>query len=92
VEEVIHLDVNRSLHLHTDELSHDRLKRFLLYYARQHPDMPYCQGMNYLAGYVLLKAKMDPSAYAIFCAVMEHHFLELFGNNFAGMRLKLYLF
>ena len=89
---MIHLDVNRSLHLHIDELPHDLLKRFLVCYARAHPEMAYCQGMNYLAGYVLLKAKMDPSAYSIFCSAMERHFVQIFANNFAGMRLKLYLF
>jgi hypothetical protein len=54
--------------------------------------MPYCQGMNYLAGYVMLKAHMHPSAYAIFSYAMERHFVQIFTNNFAGMRLKLYLF
>ena len=47
---MIHLDVNRSLHLHIDELPHDLLKKFLVLYARAHPEMAYCQGMNYLAG------------------------------------------
>jgi hypothetical protein len=48
--------------------------------------------MNYLAGYILLKTKMHPSAYAIFCTVMDKYFLEIFNNNFEGMKLKLYLF
>lgn len=53
--------------------------------------MPYCQGMNYVAGLVLLKAEDDSSAYAFFCGVIDKLFLPVFIDNFSGMQLKLYI-
>ena len=53
--------------------------------------MPYCQGMNYIAGLLLLKSKTPSDAYRIFKSSMSSLFLPVFQNNFAGMRLKLYL-
>jgi len=51
------LDVNRSLHNHTDLLSQDLLKHLLRSYAAGHPEIGYCQGMNYIAGYLYIKSK-----------------------------------
>ena len=53
--------------------------------------MPYCQGMNYIAGLVLLKSKDVHDAYSVFTSVTERLFLPVFRNNFEGMPLKLYL-
>lgn len=55
VEEIITLDVNRSLHLHGESLNPTILHSLLRIYAHFHPDISYCQGMNYLAGYVYIK-------------------------------------
>lgn len=53
--------------------------------------MPYCQGMNYVAGLILLKAEDDKTAYSFFCRVIDTLFLPVFVDNFSGMQLKLYL-
>lgn len=55
MEDIIQLDVQRSLQIHTDKLPPEQLKDFLICYAHEHKDMPYCQGMNYIAGLILLK-------------------------------------
>lgn len=91
VEDIIKLDVQRSLHIHYESLPPERLREFLITYARSHTSMPYCQGMNYVAGLILLKAEDDIAAYSFFCQVIERLFLPVFIDNFSGMQLKLYL-
>ncbi len=53
--------------------------------------MPYCQGMNYIAGLVMLKTESPAVAYSIYCGTIEKLFLPIFIDNFSGMALKLYL-
>lgn len=83
--------MQRSLQIHSESLPPEKLKGFLISYARAHSIMPYCQGMNYVAGLVLLKAEDDSSAYAFFCGVIDKLFLPVFIDNFSGMQLKLYI-
>ena len=52
--------------------------------------MPYCQGMNYIAGFFLLKCAEPRDAYRIFKWSMKKLFLPVFNDNFSGMRIKLY--
>lgn len=59
VEEIITLDVNRSLHNHGQTLSPTVLHSLLRIYAYFHKDISYCQGMNYIAGYLYLKTKNE---------------------------------
>lgn len=54
--------------------------------------MQYCQGMNYLAGYILLKNNNHESSYGIFCEVMRNYFFGVFVNSFHGMKKKMYVF
>ena len=54
--------------------------------------MQYCQGMNYLAGYILLKNNCHQSTYGIFCQVMKKYFVGIFVNCFNGMKKKMYVF
>lgn len=55
IEEIITLDVNRSLHLHGDYFNPTLLHTLLRTYAYYHKDISYCQGMNYIAGYIYIK-------------------------------------
>lgn len=53
--------------------------------------MPYCQGMNYIAGIIMLRTNSVQDAFEVFEGVMSRLFLPVFIDNFAGMPLKLYL-
>ena len=53
--------------------------------------MPYCQGMNYIAGFFLLKCPKTLDAYRVFKYSMNKLFLPVFKDNFSGMRIKLYI-
>ena len=51
--------------------------------------MPYCQGMNYISGFLLLKTKKE-IAYKVFSQIINGLFLPTFIDSFSGMKLKLY--
>ena len=57
IEEIITLDVNRSLHNHGEYLNPTILHSLLRTYAFYHRDISYCQGMNYIAGYLYIKTR-----------------------------------
>lgn len=54
IEEIISLDVQRSLHIHQKSISSSVLQSLLRTYAYFNPEVSYCQGMNYIAGYLYL--------------------------------------
>jgi len=53
IEESIDVDVRRSFN-HMNNLSHDNLSNILKTYAIINKDLDYCQGMNFMAGYLYL--------------------------------------
>jgi hypothetical protein len=59
IEEIITLDVNRSFHNHQSVLTPTILHSLLRIYAYFHKDISYCQGMNYIAGYLYIKTKNE---------------------------------
>ena len=80
IEEIITLDVNRSLHNHGEYLNPTILHSLLRTYAYFHKDISYCQGMNYIAGYLYIKTRDEQEAYRIFEYLMEVRFKELFAH------------
>jgi hypothetical protein len=50
IEEIISLDVQRSLHIHQSKISSSILQSLLRTYSYFNPDVSYAQGMNYIAG------------------------------------------
>ena len=77
--------------MHHQYLNPEQFKSFLIFYARQHPKMPYCQGIHYIAGMVLLKTKEKNVAYSIFCQIIQKLLLPVLVKDFEGMPKKLYL-
>ena len=53
VEDVINVDVQRSF-VHIKEVEPAVLKRVLRAFAVANPEIEYCQGMNFLAGFLML--------------------------------------
>ena len=92
IEEIITLDVNRSLHNHGEQLNPTVLHSLLRTYAYFHKQISYCQGMNYIAGYLYLKTRDEESAYRIFEYLMDVRFKELFANEFQVLKVKMYQF
>lgn len=91
-EEIIMLDVNRSLHVHSDYFPPGLLNSMLKVYACHNQELLYCQGMNYLAGYLYIRLRDVNQAYEIFEDLMKHRFAELFAKEFHVLKIKMYQF
>lgn len=88
VEEVIMLDVQRSAHS-MPGVDMEVLQRLLKTYAYYNPEIEYCQGMNYIAGFLLSLYKDEEVAFKVLIALAEKFKMaELFNPDIP--RLKLY--
>lgn len=92
IEEVIRLDVHRSLHIHQKKLSSSVLQSLLRVYAFYHPDISYCQGMNYIAGYLYLMINDEEMTYKMFANVINNYFGKVFSKDFEQLKVMFYQF
>jgi hypothetical protein len=90
VEEVICLDVSRSEH-QMPGVDSEELRNVLRTYALFNPEVEYCQGMNYIAG-LLLMVFQDPEIafYCLITIVGRFGIAALFDQEFP--RLKQYFY
>jgi hypothetical protein len=90
VEEVIELDVMRSAHNMTG-VDSKVLTNVLKTYAYYNPEIEYCQGMNFIAGLLLMVFKDEAKAFkALQELVDKFRMAELF--NIDLPKLKLYFY
>lgn len=68
IEESIDVDVKRSFN-HMQNLTHDNLSNILKTYAITNKELDYCQGMNFMAGYLYMS--MDCQEDLAFCILKE---------------------
>lgn len=52
----------------------------------------YCQGMNYVMGFLLLKFKDEKMTYQAFCRLMDIHLKEAYSKNFTKLKILFYQF
>ncbi|CAD8164735.1 unnamed protein product [Paramecium pentaurelia] len=91
-EETIKLDVQRSLHLHKEKINSSVLQSLLRIYAFYNQDVGYCQGMNYIAGYLYLNFQDQVIAYKAFDKMMNLYFKDLYINDFSKLKIGFYQF
>lgn len=90
VEEVITLDVQRSFN-NTKDISRENLSNILKTYAFYNPEIEYCQGMNFIAGFFYFYFKDEEKSFKSMLGLIKKFDLtELF--NAALPRLKLYFY
>lgn len=91
IEEIISLDVHRSLHIHQKSINSSILQSLLRTYAYFNPEVSYCQGMNYIAGLVITSLSLgylyltfndEQVTYKVFDKIMRSHFKDLFIKDF----------
>ncbi|KAL4471664.1 hypothetical protein ABPG74_008557 [Tetrahymena malaccensis] len=90
IEEIITLDVNRSLHLHQDRINSNQLQSLLRIFAYYNTDISYCQGMNYIAGFLYLIILDEAQTYKAFHTVMNTYFKQLLTDNFEQLKVVFY--
>ncbi|CAI2372768.1 unnamed protein product [Moneuplotes crassus] len=89
-EEIIILDVQRSFN-NTAAVSQENLSNILKTYAFYNPEIEYCQGMNFLAGFFYFYYKDEQDAFkALLALIKKFDLTELF--NATLPRLKLYFY
>lgn len=77
---LISIDTTRTFVAHTDFASDQQaaLQRILNAYANLNPDVGYCQGMNFIAGLLLIVSKSEYEAFWMFVHLMEDGKLNAF--------------
>ena len=98
VEEVIEIDVQRSFNNHKN-CDPQILKNLLKAYAAHDREVSYCQGMNYMMGFLYINLQDPELSFKCFCKTMElirplfdHEFKQLKKVFFKFTRiLELYL-
>jgi len=70
----IEIDICRTFPEHTpfDGTQQHRLQRVLNAYAGYNQSVGYCQGMNYVAGLLLLVSDSEIESFAVFVCLMDH--------------------
>lgn len=91
-DEIITLDVHRSFQIHPDRISQNTLFRLLKTYAYLRPDVNYCQGMNYLMGFLYLNDPDENRTLNLFVRLVETHFDNVFTENLSQLKVLFYQF
>ena len=88
---MIDVDVVRSFNT-LKEISQETLKKILKSYAIVNPSLDYCQGMNFIAGFLYLTLeKHEGLAFAVMREVIEKYSIyNLFNNENPMIKLMFY--
>lgn len=90
VNDAIDVDVSRSLNNLTGVTS-DNLNAILKTYAMVNPKLDYCQGMNFIAGYLYLLFGKESLAFAVMKEVIAKFGMSsLFNTELPMLKLSFY--
>ena len=89
--DTIDVDVIRSFN-NLKDISQDTLKKILKTYAIVNPELNYCQGMNFIAGFLYLTMeKQESLAFAIMREIIERYAMtHLFNTELPMLKLMFY--
>jgi hypothetical protein len=90
VSEVISMDVNRS-YTNIKSMNQAQLKNILRTYAFFNSEIKYCQGMNFLAGFLLMFYKDEELTFKAFSGFIANFGMdELFREGLPLLKLYFY--
>ncbi|PVV00090.1 hypothetical protein BB559_000144 [Furculomyces boomerangus] len=97
LREVIERDIPRSFPNHSlfyDEScgGQDSLRNILLAYAHYNPEVGYCQGMNQLAGFLMIVGIPETEAFWTLAAILDTHLLNFFTPSLSQLRVHAAVF
>jgi hypothetical protein len=69
-----------------------RLRRVLRCFAASHPQIGYCQGLNFVAGLLLLQFSNDVDVLTILCAIVDVLLPpDFYNESLLGINVSLYI-
>ena len=93
VLDIIQLDVNRTHFDNDKENKRNLIKNVLITLANVYPEMSYCQGMNYIALFLLEVTNDEEKSFDIFSAILaKTEYSKLSLNEFELMKKYFYVF
>ena len=83
-EKAIDDDIPRTFHNSSDEILYSKkLKHILIAYSRRNISIGYCQGFNFIAGFILKTVHNEEEAFWLFVQIIESILpLNYFSNAF----------
>ena len=81
----------RSLHIHAETVSQEVLQRLLSNFAYQNQQISYCQGMNYVAGFLYIQLLNEQETFKVFHIIMNLYYREMFTNQFSKLKTMFYV-
>lgn len=104
-EEIIVLDVQRSLSLHQNVISQSvriflikikflfkTLKSLLMAFAYENREISYCQGMNYIMGFLYIHLKDEEKTFKCFTYLINLYFEDMFTKDLHKLQLLFFQF
>jgi len=90
LEEIINMDVLRSYK--EDLVNSNSLKNLLKTYAFYNPEVGYCQGMNYIAGTLLIQLQDEEMSFKCFAALIKRfNMTNIFIDDLPKLRQFFYM-
>ena len=87
---MITLDVQRSIST-MPGVDAEALQRVLKAYAVHHPEFGYCQGMNFVAGFIMMIYNDETTTFRVLVALIRKFKIEKLFDSFLP-RLRLFFF
>ena len=92
-KDVIKLDVMRTLFLKDVELNREKIENILKAVAKESPNITYCQGMNYIAAFLLNITNDEEDSFYIFLSLLfSTEYGQLFINDLERLKKYFYVF
>eukprot|EP01016_Furgasonia_blochmanni_P032054 TRINITY_DN3309_c0_g1_i1.p1 TRINITY_DN3309_c0_g1~~TRINITY_DN3309_c0_g1_i1.p1 ORF type:complete len:834 (+),score=163.41 TRINITY_DN3309_c0_g1_i1:142-2643(+) len=90
IEDLIALDVQRSFHNHK-HINQLVMNSLLKVYAHYNPRVCYCQGMNYIMGFLLIHFLDEMATFKFFVTFIEKRMSGLLTDNLEKLKLHFYI-
>lgn len=89
--EKIQVDISRSFKGMSQEVSSENLVNLLHAYAVEDPSMEYCQGMNFIMGFLYIVTREEDTSFAIFKQMMSKlEMLDLMNTETPKLKSSFY--
>jgi ecotropic viral integration site 5 protein len=90
IKSMIDVDINRSFNL-MPGITGSNLRKILTSYAVCNPELNYCQGMNFIAGFLYLLFKDEALSFAVLRDLIHRYNMgRLFNTELPMLKLNFY--